>query len=544
MSFRNLSINRINFLAILVILLTLIAGMFVHVFPVLGFKLEFIPGDLGDGRLNLYFLEHAHQFFSGDISDYWNAPFMYPEQNVIAYSDNLLGSAPVYSIFRWLGFNKFTAYQLWFICIAVLNFYGAYLLIKFLFKNPYAAALGAFVFAFSIALQSQITHAQTFPRFAIPLVILMIIKYERSNLSPKFLFLALLFLTWQIYCGIYMGFMLAVPVGVFILILFIRLDVRKYLKNKAWLYRSIATVVANIILLLPLMLPYIERKNSPTLNKFFGVLPNIPTLQSYFFSKDGSLAWGFLEAVGKSENGWWDQQLFAGGIATSSVLLVLFLLIRKLKNSGKKGVLGLKHSNLIFSALVSKLIFLRFWKISLYAFVFVVPGFSAMRALARIINIELLFAGIAVAYVFILLLQKIKSKAVFFVFIAALFLVSLDNYVHHDSIYKTEKSEIEDRFQALNNTLKDIPEGSLISYEPTNKEFGAFVYQIDAMLAAQENGLTCINAYTGSSPDEYTAFWFNLNEESRNSWLAEKNIEFDSLYVIHNENSYSKIALR
>ena len=78
----------------------LVLGLCFFTFKIIGFDFSYFPGDLGDGRLNLYFLEHAHKFFTGKISSFWEAPFMYPEPNVTAYSDNLLGSAPIYSFFE------------------------------------------------------------------------------------------------------------------------------------------------------------------------------------------------------------------------------------------------------------------------------------------------------------------------------------------------------------------------------------------------------------------------------------------------------------
>src|SRR5690554_5381154 len=126
----------------------LLAGMLLFTFKVIGFNLDYFPGDLGDGRLNLYFLEHAHQFFTGKVAEFWNAPFMYPEGNVIAYSDNHLGTAPIYSFFRFLGFELYTSYQLWFVVVSALNYLTAFSFLKYVFKNNYSAVLGAFIFAF------------------------------------------------------------------------------------------------------------------------------------------------------------------------------------------------------------------------------------------------------------------------------------------------------------------------------------------------------------------------------------------------------------
>ena len=83
----------------------LILGFYFLIFQYTQFDLSLIPGDLGDGRFNNYILEHVHNFFCGN-ADFWNSGFMYPEPNIITYSDNLSGTAPIYSIFRLTGFDR------------------------------------------------------------------------------------------------------------------------------------------------------------------------------------------------------------------------------------------------------------------------------------------------------------------------------------------------------------------------------------------------------------------------------------------------------
>ncbi len=150
-------------------LLGLALGVFFVTLELLGFNLAFLPGDLGDTRFNIYLLEHAHQyFFTGTVpaESYRDAPFMYSQESAITFSDNLLGSFFIYSLFRLLGSDIYLAFQWWVIVVTVLNYSSAYVFINYLLKNRYAATLGAVIFAFSIALIGQYAHVQTFPRFA------------------------------------------------------------------------------------------------------------------------------------------------------------------------------------------------------------------------------------------------------------------------------------------------------------------------------------------------------------------------------------------
>ncbi|MCL4856838.1 MAG: hypothetical protein KJZ55_06160, partial [Flavobacteriales bacterium] len=124
----------------------------------------YIPGDLGDARFNNYILEHGYLYFTGKLDSYWTAPFMFPYQNNIAFSDNLLGSLPLYILSRLVGFDKETAFQVWILLLFVLNFITTYWVLNKWLKNNLLACTGAYIFAFSIMLVGNIYNVQTLPR--------------------------------------------------------------------------------------------------------------------------------------------------------------------------------------------------------------------------------------------------------------------------------------------------------------------------------------------------------------------------------------------
>src|SRR5690349_16580704 len=109
-----------------IFILLLITGIYQVPLRLLGFNFSNIPGDLGDTRFNNYILEHGYLFFTGKLSNYWNAPFLYPEKNVITYSDNLIGTLPLYSLFRFFSMDRETSLQAWVLAIFTLNFLSAY----------------------------------------------------------------------------------------------------------------------------------------------------------------------------------------------------------------------------------------------------------------------------------------------------------------------------------------------------------------------------------------------------------------------------------
>lgn len=522
-------------------LLGLMLGLFLFTFNVVGFNFIFFPGDLGDGRLNLYFLEHAHKFFTGQVSSFWNAPFMYPENNVTAYSDNLLGSAPIYSLFRLIGFDTYKSYQLWFVVLSGLSYISAFYFLKHVFKDNYSAVLGAFIFAFSLALQSQLTHAQTFPRFAIPLAFLMAVRFG-EELNPKYFFYTLLLVVYQIYCGIYLGFMLAIPIAIYLILTITRgmlIDWKSRL-NLKWLLQVTAYGLLNIAILLPLMLPYMERKFSPNLEHYKQISNSIPTIKSHFFSQQGSLFWDFLSKTGQNYEAWWDHQIFAGGIATICLIISFSWLLHysiKTKFHFKSFSAPLL---LMLTGLLTFFLYIRFNTLSAYIALYFLPGFSSMRSLTRIINIELIFFAIATAFVFSKILErKLKLKPL--LFILALSLLICDNYFFENKSYKTEVRVAKERIERIETAFAQIPDGSVVSYEPIKLESKSIYYQIDAMLISQKHNLITLNGYTATCPGDYGMYWNEPNEKSRNHWLRDKSFPQDTLYVVKSQNSLEKI---
>ncbi len=509
-------------------------GLYFIVFNIIGTSFSHYPGDLGDARLNTYFLEHAHLFITGQEKSFWNAPFMYPEKDVISYSDNLLGTAPFYIIFRLLNFDRETSFQLWFVLMAILSYASCYFLLKLLFKNNYAAAIGAMVFAFSMALQSQLTHAQTFPRFPIPLAFAMLVLFIK-DFSPKYFFLTILVTVYQLYCGIYLGLMLMIPISVMFLLVFI-FHWKKFiqhLRNLKWLGWISISLIINVLITLPLILPYIARSKMVGMNSYEHILPTIPTFLSFFYSQKGSLIWDFLSNIGVDIPAFWDHQIFAGGLANICLIILMILVLIKIstKNKLDQFVIDDNLKILTLTTIITFLLFIRFENYSLYKFVFSLPGFGSMRSITRIINIELIFYAITVAFIVRNLLNnKYKLSMIWFILIASF--VVADNYYKEASSYRTEKFVAQSRVKFLMEKMKDIPEKSVVSYEPIEIKTNCVEYQLDAMLAAQSLNLISVNGYTATSPGTYTNYWKNLDSASRMSWFKVNNVLDTKVYVI------------
>ena len=152
----------------LVATLALAVGLVVSCWETLTSGFRLVQGDLGDTRLINFTLEHSYRWLSGMplAEDLWSPPIFYPLQHVAFYTDLLLGVAPLYWPWRWLGASPETSYQLWMLSIWSLNFVAAYLLLRRgLRASAIGAAAGAYLFSFGSSIMVNIVHQQLAPRF-------------------------------------------------------------------------------------------------------------------------------------------------------------------------------------------------------------------------------------------------------------------------------------------------------------------------------------------------------------------------------------------
>jgi hypothetical protein len=148
--------------------IALAVGLVVSCWETLTSGFRLVQGDLGDTRLINFTLEHSYRWLMGMplAEDLWSPPIFFPIQSTAFYTDLLLGVAPLYWPWRWLGCEPETAYQLWMLTVWSINFVAAYLLLRRgLRASPFGAAAGAYLFAFASSMMVNIVHQQLVARF-------------------------------------------------------------------------------------------------------------------------------------------------------------------------------------------------------------------------------------------------------------------------------------------------------------------------------------------------------------------------------------------
>jgi hypothetical protein len=501
-----------------------------------------VPGDLGDARFNNYILEHFHRYITGRTGAYWDAPFMYPWKNVIALSDNLLGTAPFYSAFRTQGFSREGAFQAWILSLFALNYWCCLIAFRKWGGNWILAACSAYIFAFGIYNIGQMNNLQMLPKFMVPLAFLFFWKHLSKG-SWKYLLLAVLATVYQFYCGVYLGFMLAYALFFLFIGHVVIYRSPSYIgRFREWRFAIgwLGCAVVGLLLLMPMMLPYIQVAKDLGTRSFAEVVDSIPRPSSYFFTHPAALSWRALNEVGKNAFPlWWSHFLFIGAVPWVALLMSLVLVFSKrIPRASRQLIMAFG-----IALLLSTLFCLNLDGHTLYALVFKLPGFSALRAIDRFINVQVLFFLL----VFVAVLRPLfrKPGAALALSLVLPLLVVQDNRWAVDWTKRFDKHESRKLVQDVERRITREYGGSetwdAIAYEPLRPvwddherwHFETITIQLSTMLAAQQLGIPVVNAYSGSYPGNYISFFDNMDHRTLADWCRFNGMEPDRIQEVH-----------
>jgi hypothetical protein len=474
--------------------------------------LALMPGDLGDARLNNYFLENCYLFFAGRGNSLWHLGFFHPFPYVLGFSDNLFGSAPVYALARVLTGQPDTAYQLWFLFAYAANFAAAYYALRHLGASPVAASAGALIFAFALPTTAHAEHAQLHYRFGLPLAIACFVHFLDGK-SWRSLFAAGAWMVWQFYCSIYMGFftlLLLVAAalayvaytGMARKILPGRLAAEFLSRWRAQAPRERWKIVAGLVLLLGLLAllfyPYQQVAHLYHAKRPWSeVASMLPRLQSYFLA-DASRIWSapgsalFARLPMRNEH-----QMFIGAVPMVLALLGLFA--------------GCREKNRLVFALMSGMlgitivVTLYFGGYSLWHLLYRLPLASAIRAMTRV-DQALLFPCAYLAAVAIDQLRSRQRWIARWIWIVVIPLLLIE--CSATTMNVSAKQVWRNRLQATEAKLpRQLPEDAVVFIAQGRGPF--YAEELDAMWAALSRGVKTLNGYSGYYPPGYSPEYGN-----------------------------------
>jgi hypothetical protein len=496
-------------------------GVVIAFYPTLISRFAFMQTDPGDTRLNNYFLEHSFQLFvnrnySGGL---WSPSFFYPYKNVLAFSENLFGAAPIYWLLRAF-YSSDIAFQLWMIAVCILNFISFAVLMRRYRVSHLLSVLGAFLFAFSMPRILTFGHQQLLPQFFTPLAFLAVWEFAKRPTRKRLaLFLLLTYL--QVLAGIYLGWFLLFSLLILfgIVYVFYPEERSKFLAYWRSDRRAIIAITLGwLALMLITLLPYLEAKSVFGSRPYSEVDSMLPRISSWFSVPSGNLWSSLLGWTSKGLPRVHEHFLFAGGIVVLLTGLSVYTLLRLRHVLNPERAWIVKVCLLVFLTIFCLSLRLPFG-LSLWRIVYsVVPGASVIRGVTRIWSIAYFYLFVAIIVSFDSLLKavvvrkKVRIAIVIFLCIIGIseqIILNLPSY---------EKTSFIKQVQEIREVISQGCDIAYLSSENTGVL--VLIDQISAMWAGIKANVPVVNGYSGNVPPNYGDSSKFMNTAQVIYWLS------------------------
>ena len=477
----------------------LLIGLFAVFHPTILSGFSMIQTDLGDTRINNYLLEHGFQWISGNPVHHniWSPPFFYPDPNAAAYTDILLGGAPFYWAFRFLGIQFDTSFQLWMIVVLGLNYLTMlFFLRRGLGLSVIASIGGAYLLAFASSRANQLCHQQLLPQFFAIIACLCLARVfgSASNRNPQhpsvrpWIVVFAISITLQLYASFYLGWFLCFGLVVFALLTICFKTTREELwlvlkKNWGVIFVSFA---GGSLALAWMALHYLQGPLAA--RPWPEVATMIPRLESWINLGPFNWSWGWLRRYIDFQTLPMEHEHLIGlGIVT---LCVIFMGLKPLRQN-QWGKLLVLTSVIIFLGAMMYPHGLSPWQI-VYK---VMPGSGAIRAVTRIVLLLLIPASILLA----MGLDRIQGKTLSFVLLV---LICMEQVVTTPAYDKNDARK--DAIQIVERISSDC---SSFYYAkvlgPGESSCSSMKYQLDAVTAQLVCNKPTLNGHIGLEPPNW-----------------------------------------
>jgi hypothetical protein len=496
------------FFPLLLNTIVIVIGLLIIFYPTLLSGFTQVQNNTIDPPLVNYFLEHSFQYlFNHDyLGKLWSPNFFYPYKEVLAFSENLFGSAPIYWIFR-LFYDSGLAFQFWMITISILNFLAFLYLMRKIEVNHILSTLSSFLFAFGMPRISQLGHLQLFPQFFTPIAILILFNFVKYPTNARIIIL--LSLTYlQLLAGIYLGWFLAFSLPLFVItaIIIDRKTSSKF--STYWSTNRLKIIVISISWLITTAVtfyPYIKAKSVLGSRPYSEVDQMIPRLQSWFYPPNGNFWHNLLAGISKDLPLPWEHNMFMG--LTLIVLSILSIYIISTKRNYLTANKKLIVNTCFIVFLTIFVLSLRFpFGVSLWYIIYhLIPGASVIRGVSRIwlIAYPYLFIAIFVLIDAFLkslninkLLLNIVLLIVLFLGIAEQITTNLGSYSKQD--FRVVVEELRSLMTQGCNMSYVIPDMTKV-----DDPYRGITGNNAVMWAGIEANVPVINGYSGNIPPHY-----------------------------------------
>jgi len=462
--------------------------------------------DPGDTLLNHYVLEHSWRWLTRPdyVGTYWSPPFFHPQPLVLAYSENLLGTAPLYWLLR-VATPQVLAYQLWMLLVTALTYVSFAAVLRRLGIGHLLAALGGFVFAFGLPRVAQIEHQQLLPHVFAPWAVLAAWRLlEQPTLATLTGLLAASYL--QVLASIYLGWFLLFGLGLFAVTLLLldaaaRTRLKSFLRDRSLAIAGLLVVWAG--LMTALFAPYREA-NRGFHRPHDEVMALTPRPMSWLSSAPQSAWHSWLpKSARESASELW---IFPGAVPLA--LAACGLAITSVARERRPLVAAT-----LVTAVILALVAMRWgdwspwWVVYKWA-----PGGGAIRAVGRVVFTVELFALVGGLQVLNALLGRARLGSA----MAGLLLVA--GVAEQIPVRPLPSFEVAP-WQARVTALRDRLTSGTVAYIELPPDRPFWENQLTAMWACLEANVPVVNGYSGRYPLGYPDWTRSMTGEELNRWL-------------------------
>ncbi|MCU0551238.1 MAG: hypothetical protein MUC48_17975 [Leptolyngbya sp. Prado105] len=475
-------------------------GVCVAFHPTLLSQFAQLQADKADTRFVNYVLEHSFQtvFHRDDGDSLWTPKFFFPFKNTLAFSENLLGVAPLYWIAR-VFFAPDLAYQWWTIACTVLCYLCFAIFLRSLRVSHILSALGGFIFGFGLVRISRLFHSQLLPQFFTPLAFLYLWQFLR-NPTVNRLRLTLLFIFLQVASGIYLGWYLLFSLLIFapLVFFFDRASLKTVFRFIQHYWKS--TIVAFSVWFLAIFLllsPYLEMSKLLGARPFSEVEMMLPRLASWIYPPPNTLWYSSLSPFSNNVPMPHEHIIFMGFLGFALAGFALYIL------KFKPTLLSDERATLTKICLAIALIIFGFslyiapgislWKI-IYS---IIPGATSIRAVSRIallVQFLLLTSGLLCLDSF-LKQSRLKPKAA-----TAIALLLLGLSIPENLIFKPLSFEKASVLKVEAELTELMNQGCDMAYVNLTARDRYVTQQLAAMWAGLNSRTPVVNGYSGAQP--------------------------------------------
>lgn len=267
-----------------------------YTWPLAAHLSDGIAHDVGDPLLNTWILWWSTRAVPLTAA-WWNAPIFFPAPGVLAFSEHLLGLAPISAPLIVLTHQPLVGYNVALLASFVLSALAAYGLGYTLTRRHDAAFIAGIAYAFAPYRLAHVPHIQVLSSYWAPACLAALHMYVREHTTRWAALAALAWLMQALACGYYL----------FFLSVLLLLWVLWFAAGRVPLRRTIELIaiwMVPVLLLVPFLAGYqhILRDTYGFRRQPLEVEAFSADIAGLLFAHDELLVWGWLHVTTKPES--------------------------------------------------------------------------------------------------------------------------------------------------------------------------------------------------------------------------------------------------